>query len=198
MYRSLILAIALIGSAAQAHQPAVPKIDRVKIEKGQLHISISYTAASYREAEALRERFDRDGDLKLSRGEQDALMLFLAERLIASLSLEMNGRRLKLNVKGMKASGLNKPLPSGYPFSIRLDFAPLPLSDQDIELRIADRPPEQMAVWCEVWFDESVGAVSLSRGGRLLDRNGMLSGDELPISIRLDREGALVLRARRR
>ncbi len=192
------MTVALISSAAQAHQPAVPKIDHIKIEKGQLHISISYTTASYREAEALRERFDRDGDLKLSRGEQDALMLFLAERLIASLSLEMNGRRLKLDVDGMKAWGLNKPLPSGYPFSIRLDLALLPLPDEEIELRIADRPPGQMPVSCEVWFDESVGEVSLSRGGRLLDRSGALTRDEMPVSIRLDGEEALVLRARRR
>lgn len=134
-----LVAIGLASTPpATAHRLLYPKRDSVVITAERIRASIQM-ALDGEETRALRDRYDRDADGRLSDAEAEAAAQFLAGRARRDFRVEIDGRPLSLKTTGVSSGGLSRrPGAAPHASVTVLLEAPLP-GGESFELAIADR-----------------------------------------------------------
>ena len=137
---ALAIAAVLAAAAAAAHQGLHRRTLRLLLEADALHASVQIVLPAGAEAYRDRRRWDGNADGRIDRGELDAALAELGERLRAELELRLDGRRLDSRPAGRSSSGLLGPTRReqavSASFRLTLPLAPGPGAHR---LRIRDR-----------------------------------------------------------
>ncbi len=134
------IAVVLAAAAAAAHQGLHRRTLRLLLEADALHASVQVVLPAGGEAYRARRRWDGNADGRIDRGERDAALAELAERLRAELEVRCDGRRLDGRPAGRSSSGLLGPTrrESAVSASFRLTL-PLAPGPGEHRLLIRDR-----------------------------------------------------------
>jgi hypothetical protein len=121
---AFIISLLISLVAAFGHSSKTVKRERIEIGKNQVFLTLRYEVSEPRFTSDLRERFDIDGDRKLSLKEQASLEDYVRLLATEDLHLRWNGVELSHSGALKTSSGMDRELPSAYPlvFYWRLEF----------------------------------------------------------------------------
>lgn len=117
------LAVALLSTAALAHDIAHPRHEALRLSPAGLRLLVDYEVPAGGAARALREAFDRNHDGALDPGEQRALAEHLARTAILRTELRIDGAKVPLRRDAVRPEKVDEPVSSGALLAVRVDLS---------------------------------------------------------------------------
>lgn len=134
----LALAAGLLSQTALAHRLLYPKRNELVLRPRSVTATLRMSL-DVDDSQALRDRYDRDGDGRLSDAEAEAAASFLASRARRTLKLSVDDESLSMQTTSVSSGGLSR-VPGAAPHVSVTVVLEAALPDQEeLRLGVSDR-----------------------------------------------------------